>query len=74
MIKTATDSDKVDVTSKVTLSRAGALCHIGVGKAHTGKTVAPLTTKTLVTVIDSATEEQLSDHLTEPEKNFWRAK
>lgn len=64
--------DKVDGTGKVSLRRAGQLHHLGVGRAHTGTAVTLLTTKTHVSVIDPATGEHLSEHLIEPEKNYWR--
>lgn len=64
--------DKVDTTGKVTLRRAGQLHHLGVGRAHTGTAVAFFVAETHVSVINPATGEHLSEHLIEPERNYWR--
>ena len=52
--------DKVDLTGKVSLRRAGRMHHPGVGRAHIGISVILLTTKTYASVINPATEEHLS--------------
>lgn len=64
--------DRVDTTGKVRLRRAGQLHHIGIGRAHIGKAVTILTTKTHVTVIDLETGEHLSENPIDPNRNYWR--
>jgi hypothetical protein len=64
--------DIVDKAGKLTLRRAGKLHHMGVAKEHSRKHVLILIDKTKVTVTHQDTGEILSEHLIEPEKNYWR--
>lgn len=64
--------DKVDKTGKVSLRRAGKLHHLGIGRAHIGKAVTILTTKTHVNVVDLGTGELLSENRIDPSRNYWR--
>jgi transposase InsO family protein len=64
--------DKVDSTGKVSFRRPDKMHHIGVGRAHIGKAVSILTTKTHTTVIDKATGEHLSENVINPDTDYWR--
>jgi len=64
--------DKIDQTGKVSLRRAGRLHHLGIGRAHAGTKVLILTNKTHASVINPKTGEHLSEHLIQPDQNYWR--
>jgi transposase InsO family protein len=55
--------DRVDKTGVISLRRAGRMHHIGIGRAHTGKTVLALIDDLDIRVIDTTTG-QILRHLT----------
>jgi transposase InsO family protein len=62
--------DRVDKTGVISLRRAGHLHHIGIGRAHAGKTVLALIDDLDIRVIDTTTG-QLLRHLTlDPTRNY----
>jgi hypothetical protein len=67
-----TRHDKVDKAGKLTLRRAGKLHHMGVAKEHAGKRILILVNQTRAVVIHPETAEILSEHLIEPQRNYWR--
>jgi transposase InsO family protein len=64
--------DTVDRDGKVTLRRAGKLHHLGIGRHHTGKAVLILVDQTTATVTHLTTGEILSQHLIDPDRDYWR--
>jgi transposase InsO family protein len=64
--------DYIDKNGKLGLRRAGVMHHLGVGKDHARKRVLILVDQTKAIVTEEHTGEILSEHLIEPEKNYWR--
>jgi transposase InsO family protein len=65
-------TDRLDEKGKVSFRRAGKMHHLGVRAEHGRKRVLMLADETTVTVTHLETGEVLSEHLIEPEKNYWR--
>ena len=65
-------TDRLDEKGKVSFRRAGKMHHLGVRAEHGRKRVIMIADETTVTVTHLETGEVLSEHLIEPEKNYWR--
>jgi transposase InsO family protein len=63
--------DRLDSRGKATLRRAGKMHHLGVREENARKRVLMLIDDTTVTVTELTTGEVLSQHLIEPERNYW---
>jgi transposase InsO family protein len=64
--------DRLDTKGKMSLRRAGAMHHLGIGTTHARKRVLALADDTHITVIELKTGEVLSTHLIEPDRAYWR--
>lgn len=62
--------DRIDKTGAVTLRRAGRLHHIGIGRAHAGKTVVMLIDDLDIRIIDTTTGEILRQLILDPTRNY----
>jgi len=62
--------DKIGPTGIVTLRHAGRLHHIGIGRAHTGKTVILLIVDLDIRVVDASTGELLRALTLNPERDY----
>lgn len=62
--------DRVDKTGVISLRRAGRMHHIGIGRAHTGKTVLALVDDLDIRVIDTTTGEILRHLTLDPTRNY----
>ena len=63
--------DRVDVSGKVSIRRAGHFHKLGIGRSHSGKAVLILLDNHSIAVTEKLTGELLSEHLIEPEKKYW---
>lgn len=63
--------DRLDHNGRGTLRRAGRMHHLGVRKAHARKRVMILIDESIATVTDLETAEVLSQHLINPDKDYW---
>jgi len=66
--------DRVDISGKISLRRAGKMHHLGVGEAHARKAVTILVDEMEVMVIDQGSGEIISKHTIDPEKKYWAKK
>jgi transposase InsO family protein len=64
--------DTVDQFGKLTLRRAGALHHLGVGRNHARKNVLILVDEHTATITEHTTGEILGTYKIEPTANYWR--
>jgi transposase InsO family protein len=62
--------DRVDKTGVISLRRAGRLHHIGLGRAHAGKTVLALIDDLDIRVIDTTTGELLRHLTLDPTRDY----
>jgi transposase InsO family protein len=63
--------DRLDSRGKASLRRAGKMHHLGVRAENARKRVLMLIDDTTVTVTELTTGEVLSQHLIDPERNYW---
>ncbi|MCF8550239.1 MAG: IS481 family transposase [Pontimonas sp.] len=63
--------DRLDSRGKATLRRAGKMHHLGVREENARKRVLMLIDDTTVTVTELTTGEVLSQHLIDPDRNYW---
>jgi hypothetical protein len=63
--------DRLDSRGKVSLRRAGNMHHLGVRAENARKHVLLLIDETTATVTELTTGEVLSQHLINPERNYW---
>jgi len=64
--------DRIDTTGKISFRRAGRMHHLGISRIHAHKRVLALADDHQITVTELETGEVLSQHLIEPDKNYWR--
>ena len=62
--------DRVDKTGALSLRRAGRMHHIGIGRAHAGKTVLMLIDDVDIRVIDTTTGEILRQLILDPTRDY----
>ena len=65
-----TRTDRVDKNGKVSVRYAGDLCHLGVGRAHTGTPILMLIHDKDITVSDLNTGHILGDYTIDPSKDY----
>ncbi len=63
--------DRLDSRGKASLRRAGKMHHLGVRAENARKRVLMLIDDTTVTVTELTTGEVLSQHLIDPDRNYW---
>jgi transposase InsO family protein len=63
--------DRLDSRGKASLRRGGKMHHLGVREENARKRVLMLIDDTTVTVTELTTGEVLSQHLIDPERNYW---
>jgi transposase InsO family protein len=62
--------DRIDKTGALSLRRAGRMHHIGIGRAHAGKTVLMLIDDLDIRVIDKTTGEILRQLILDPTRDY----
>lgn len=63
-------TDRIDATGTVTLRHHGTLLHLGVGRAHAGKSIAILVTDNEAAVFETDTGEVLADFTLDATKTY----
>jgi hypothetical protein len=62
--------DRIDKTGAISLRRAGRMHHIGIGRAHAGRTVLVLIDDLDIRVIDTTTGELLRHLTLDPTRDY----